>query len=259
MKVANKEEARHLVVAVVLLGVMLIACAVLWFTGRLGEFVAWMFEIFKGRDELRAYVESWGAWAPVAFITIQALQVVVAPIPGELTGAVGGFIFGAGLNVLYSTVGLTVGSIIGFAGARIIGLPLVKLVVPAHFLEKFHFLTERRGTLLTLAFFAFPGFPKDLLCYVLGLSPMSFAMFVIVCTVGRIPGTVLLSFSGSAVYDQNWTLLIVLAVVCLVTMGIVFLVRDKLDRWLMKRHHRESLSAAANTPARREATTTPGS
>ncbi len=258
MKIANKEEARHLVVAVVLLGVMLIACAVLWFTGRLGEIVAWMCEVFKGRDELRTYVESWGAWAPVAFITIQALQVVIAPIPGELTGAVGGFIFGAGLNVLYSTVGLTIGSVIGFAGARIIGLPLVKLVVPEHFMEKFRFLTERRGTLLTLAFFAFPGFPKDILCYVLGLSPMGFVMFVIVCTLGRIPGTVLLSFSGSAVYDQNWTLLIVLAVVCLVSMGAVFLARDKLDRWLVQRHHRQGQPNVADGPAQPEATT-PGS
>ncbi len=258
MKIANKEEARHVIVAVVLLGVILLACAVLWFTGRLGEIVAWMLDVFKGRDELRTYVESWGAWAPVAFIAIQALQVVVAPIPGELTGAVGGFIFGAGLNVLYSTVGLTIGSVMGFAGARIIGLPLVKLVVPEHFMEKFHFLTERRGTLLTLALFAFPGFPKDILCYVLGLSPMSFFKFVVVCSLGRIPGTVLLSFSGSAVYDKNWTLLIVLAVVCLVTMGVVFLMRDKMDRWIAQRHHRAGLSDPAATPAPPKVTT-PGS
>jgi uncharacterized membrane protein YdjX (TVP38/TMEM64 family) len=238
MNITSKEDARHVIIAVILLSILLVACVILWFTGHLQQMIAWSLEVFKGRDELRTYVESWGAWAPVAFIAIQALQVVFAPIPGELTGAVGGFIFGAGLNVLYSTIGLTAGSILAFAGARIIGQPLVKLVVPEHFMEKFHFLTERRGTLLTLAFFTFPGFPKDLLCYVLGLSPMSFLMFVLVCTLGRIPGTVLLSFSGSAFYDKNWTLLIVLAVVCVVTMGVVFLLRDKVDRWLAGRHHR---------------------
>jgi len=118
--------------------------------------------------------------------------------------------------------------------------------VPEHFMEKFHFLTERRGTLLALAFFTFPGFPKDLLCYVLGLSPMGFVMFVVVCALGRIPGTVLLSFSGSAVYDKNWPLLVVLAAVCVVTMVIVFLVRDKVDRWLVEHHYRSTRAAADN-------------
>jgi uncharacterized membrane protein YdjX (TVP38/TMEM64 family) len=82
---------------------------------------------------------------PAAFIVIQALQVVLAPIPGEFTGAVGGFIFGGVPTILYSSLGLTIGSIMAFLAARIMGLPLVRLFVSKTSLEKFHFLTERRG------------------------------------------------------------------------------------------------------------------
>ena len=59
------------------------------------------------------------------------LQVVIAPIPGELTGVVGGFLFGTWRAVVYSSLGLTVGSAVAFMLARLIGLPFVKLFVPA--------------------------------------------------------------------------------------------------------------------------------
>ena len=152
---------------------------------------------------MRAYVESWGSLAPAAFICLQTLQVVLAPIPGEFTGAVGGFIFGGLPTVLYSTIGLTVGSALAFYGARIVGQPLVKLVVPPRAMERFRFLTKRRGTFIAFILFIIPGFPKDILSYILGLSPMGFLPFIAVCTLGRIPGTVLLSFSGSALYNRN--------------------------------------------------------
>jgi uncharacterized membrane protein YdjX (TVP38/TMEM64 family) len=203
--------------------------------------------VFRGRDELRAYVESWGAWAPAAFVAIQILQVVFAPIPGELTGAVGGFVFGAGLNILYSTIGLTVGSILGFVGGRIIGLPLVKLVASEHTLERFHFLTEQKGALLALILFTIPGFPKDFLSYILGLSPMSFVTFVVVSTIGRLPGTVLLSYSGSAVYEEDWTLLIVLSVVCAVSMVAVYFTRARIELWLTEKHVRPGAPKADET------------
>jgi uncharacterized membrane protein YdjX (TVP38/TMEM64 family) len=204
-------------------------------TGRLAPLVQTLTEAFQGREELRKYVESWGTAAPAVFMFLQALQVVLAPIPGELTGAVGGFIFGVTPNVIYSTIGLGVGSAIAFLASRTLGLPLVKLVVPCHLLEKFHFLVASRGTVIALILFTLPGFPKDILCFILGLSPMGFVTFLWVCTVGRIPGTVMLSFSGCALYDEDWRLLILLAVVCLAVIGAFFLARDRIQVWLKRK------------------------
>ncbi len=46
---------------------------------------------------------SWGWMAPLVFIGIQALQVIISPIPGEITGPVGGALFGTlwGLHLLH--------------------------------------------------------------------------------------------------------------------------------------------------------------
>lgn len=235
MESCSPEEKKRLVVALGLLGGLTVVFILLAVTGYLAPLVETLTQTFQCRENLRRYVEGWGPAAPLIFMVLQALQVVVAPIPGELTGAVGGFVFGIVPNVLYSTVGLTVGSVLAFAAARMMGLPLVRLVVPCHVLERFHFLVARRGTMVALILFIIPGFPKDILSYILGLSPMGFVTFFWVCTLGRIPGTIMLSFSGSAVYNEDWSLLVIVGVVCLVFIGAFFLARDRIEVWLKRK------------------------
>jgi uncharacterized membrane protein YdjX (TVP38/TMEM64 family) len=231
----SPEEKKRLILSLAMLCGLVLVFVALAVTGRLTPLVQTLTECFQGREQLRKYVESWGTAAPAIFMLLQALQVVIAPIPGELTGAVGGFIFGVEPNVIYSTVGLSVGSAIAFLASRVVGLPLVRLVVPCHILERFHFLVDQRGTVIALILFTLPGFPKDILCFILGLSPMGFLTFLWVCTVGRIPGTVMLSFSGSAMYDQDWSLLILVAVICAAVIAAFFLMRDRIELWLKKK------------------------
>jgi uncharacterized membrane protein YdjX (TVP38/TMEM64 family) len=239
MEPVTKKDKLRLIVAVAILATLILAGVILASMGHLQALWTTCCAAFESRDALRHYLQSWGDWAPAAFIGIQALQVLVAPIPGELTGAAGGFLFGAPLNIVYSSVGLTVGSVLAFLASRIIGLPLVRLVVKPETLEKFHFLTEPKGEIATLIFFIIPGFPKDILSYLLGLSPMPLMTFVIVCALGRIPGTVLLSVGGAALYKENWLLLAVMGMICIVAFAVVYLKKDKILAWLHHRHSRQ--------------------
>ncbi len=229
------EEKQRLIVSIVGLSCMTIGIGIAAFLGYLQIFMAKLGEIFEGREQLRAYLESWGAWAPAAFVGIQILQVVIAPIPGELCGAVGGFMFDTWPNVIYSTIGLTVGSVMAFFAARIIGQPLVNLVVSENMMKKLKFLTGRRGTMLALFLFTIPGFPKDILCYILGVSPMGFVTFLVVCAVGRIPGTIALSMSGAAVYHGDWVLLGVVALVTGGSLLLAYLYRDRIELMLHRK------------------------
>ena len=94
MTVSSKDHTRNLTVAISLLAGLTLLGALLAYLGHLGPMLEKLCKAFQGRDEMRAYVESCGTWAPAAFIFLQSAQVVVAPIPGELTGAVRGFVFG---------------------------------------------------------------------------------------------------------------------------------------------------------------------
>src|SRR4029450_3573325 len=66
--------------------------------------------LFPDNQFMKDKLVEWGPAAPLIFIIIQALQVVVAPVPGEVTGILGGFVFGQWIGLIYSSIGLTVGS-----------------------------------------------------------------------------------------------------------------------------------------------------
>lgn len=236
MKELDPNDRQRLHVAIGSLIVITLIITYLAISGHLASLCSQMMKVFENRDTLRSYVESWGTLAPLAFIMIQILQVLIAPIPGEFTGAVGGFIFGVWPNVIYSTIGLTIGSMLAFMASKIIGMPLVKFFVSDEHLNKFHFLTERRGAIISLVLFAIPGVPKDILSYILGLSPMGFLTFFWVSFLGRIPGTIMLSLSGSAIYDGDWTSILILAVACGAIFVLVFHQRGRIEEWIRRKH-----------------------
>jgi len=80
--------------------------------------VCYYSELFTDREWIQATLKSTGVWAPVLFVLSQSLQVVFAPFPGEATGFIGGYLFGGPLGFVYSTLGLTLGSVGAFFIAR---------------------------------------------------------------------------------------------------------------------------------------------
>ena len=126
-----------------------------------------------------------------------ALQVILAPIPGEVTGILGGFVFGQWLGLVYSTIGLTVGSLLAFGLGRWLGDAYVRHLVSEATWNKLGFIVEAEGTILCFIVYLIPGLPKDIVCYLFGLSPMPFWVFAVVSTLGRIPGTWVLSAQGA--------------------------------------------------------------
>lgn len=85
-------------------------------------FQGWHF--FSNKERVNNFVISFGSYAPLVFIGLQILQVLLAPIPGEFTGFVGGYLFGIVPGLIYSTVGLSLGSLFAFLIAHGLGMPL---------------------------------------------------------------------------------------------------------------------------------------
>ena len=56
--------------------------------------------LYMDKRFLKHMLREWGVLAPVVFIGLQALQVVIAPIPGDLTGILGGYLFGQWVALL---------------------------------------------------------------------------------------------------------------------------------------------------------------
>ena len=194
--------------------------------------------IFMDKDKLVAFVESFHPFDEIVFMSLQILQVVFAPIPGELTGFIGGYIYGPILGTLYSTIGLVLGSWIAFILARFLGLPFVEKAVKPEIIKKYDFILEHKGALVAFILFLIPGFPKDFLCYIMGLSHMRLWTFLVVSTVGRLFGTILLSVSGDFARNGQFGMLFIVLGISGILVLIAFLYREK---WLEMLKHKKPI------------------
>jgi uncharacterized membrane protein YdjX (TVP38/TMEM64 family) len=210
-----------------------------------------LFEFYANKKAIGQYVKDAGPYGPIVFILLQALQVVLAPIPGEATGILGGYLFGTLPGLIYSTIGLTLGSCLGFGLGRWLGLPFVRRLVTQETYHKFDFLTQAKGELVVFLLFLIPGFPKDTLCYILGVSPLPFGTFLLVSTVGRIPGTWLLSVQGTQVRGNQYFSLFALLALLGVALLVLHYYRHQILEWVKHRHqHRQEQKEGSGTKER---------
>ena len=193
--------------ATVVLAVLL--AGVLWLVLTDAPIIRFVVRLYRDKYFLRDTVAAWGWMAPLVFMAIQALQVIISPIPGEITGPVGGALFGTLWGLTYSTIGLTFGTLVCFWMGRTWGEPLVRPFLSEHHWNRMNFIIEAEGAIICFVLYLIPGFPKDIISYLFGMSPMPFWVFAVVSTLGRIPGTWISSYFGAHVAEQQYVYAIV--------------------------------------------------
>jgi uncharacterized membrane protein YdjX (TVP38/TMEM64 family) len=196
-------------------------------------------QFFLDRERLTRFLESLGPWSFAGFLLVQILQVVAAPIPGELVGFLGGYLYGPLLGIVLNTIGLTIGSVIAFLLSRTFGRPAVDRFVDPKTMERFDFLLHHKGAFLVFLLFLLPGFPKDYLCYILGLGHLTLLEFVVIGGLGRLLGTVMLTLGGSFLRDRMYVELSLLAGGAVVIIFVVLAYKDKMERWLASLHQKK--------------------
>ncbi len=189
-------------------------------------------EVMADSERLRAQILAYGPLAPLLYIGLQILQVILAPIPGEASGFLGGYLFGGWAAFVYSTVGLTIGSMIAFGIARLLGNTLRRRFQKSRVYHRFNRLVHRNTFVVPFFLFLFPGFPKDSLSYILGLSVMPWQAFLFIAAVGRMPGTLLLSYQGAQVHEKDYLTLGLLLLVSVAGSLPCYLYRRRILFWL---------------------------
>ena len=72
-------------------------------------------------EEFKNYILSMGSMGAIILILFQALQTIIAPIPGEAIQVAGGYLYGNILGTTYNLMGLVIGSGIAFYFTRLVG------------------------------------------------------------------------------------------------------------------------------------------
>jgi len=189
-------------------------------------------QFFMDRGRVTRFLDSLGPWSFAGFILLQVVQVVAAPIPGELVGFLGGYLYGPVVGILLNTIGLTIGSCINFSLSRSFGQPLVDRFVDPKTMQRFDFLLHHKGAFLVFLLFLLPGFPKDILCYILGLGHLSLLEFTMIGATGRLFGTVMLTMGGAFLRHKKYLPLSLLAGAAVVVIFFLLAYKDKVESWL---------------------------
>lgn len=197
---------------------------------------------FLHKEKMLHLLKSMSPWDVVVFILLQASQVIVSPIPGEVTGLAGGYLYGPSWGILWSTVGLTIGSYVAFALGRALGRPAVERFVPQSTMARFDYLLKHKGAFIVFLLFLIPGFPKDTLCWFLGLGHLSSMEFLVISSTGRLLGTVLLTLGGDFIRHHQYGRFSLLVGAALLFILLAMAYRDKLESffriWHIKRARR---------------------
>jgi uncharacterized membrane protein YdjX (TVP38/TMEM64 family) len=191
---------------------------------------------FLNKEKMMNFLNSLGPLSFAGFIFLQASQVIISPIPGEVTGLIGGFLYGKFLGIILSTIGLTAGSLIAFSLSKWFGRPFVEKFVKKETLERYDYLLHHKGAFLVFLLFLIPGFPKDILCYILGLGHLNTKEFLVISTIGRFMGTVLLTLGGDYIRHHQYYRFFILTGVAIVCIMLSMVYRDNIEKLLKKMH-----------------------
>jgi uncharacterized membrane protein YdjX (TVP38/TMEM64 family) len=195
-----------------------------------------LISFFLNKEKMTIFLNSLGPLSFIGFIFLQASQVIISPIPGEVTGIIGGFLYGKFLGILLSTIGLTIGSWTAFSLSRWLGSPFVEKFVRKETINRYDYLLHHKGAFLVFLLFLIPGFPKDLLCYILGLGHLSTKEFLVISTVGRFMGTVLLTLGGDYIRHHQYYRLSALLGIAIIFLFFSLVYRDKIEKFFRRWH-----------------------
>jgi len=161
-------------------------------------------QVFANREQVVAEVRGAGAWGPLVLIGLIVAQTAVAPVPGVVINLVAGYLYGWGLGLLYSWLGLAVGSALAMALARFAGRPVVERLVAHPMLSRFDRLAWKGGLPFFLLAFLLPGLPDDVLCFVAGLTRLPLRVLWTLSVTARLPGLSVAVWLGAYAERAPW-------------------------------------------------------
>jgi uncharacterized membrane protein YdjX (TVP38/TMEM64 family) len=183
-------------------------------------------------EKFRAWLDSYGIWGRVIFLGMTLLQIVIGIIPGEPLEIGAGYAFGVWEGFLLCELGILIGSALIWCFSRYLGIKAVEAFYPREKLSELKFLKDSKKINITaFILFFIPGTPKDMLTYVLGLTPMKLSTCLFITVVARIPSVITSVIGGSALGEQNYlTAVIVFAVTGLISLAGILFYKKKFDK-----------------------------
>ncbi|MCQ2521536.1 MAG: TVP38/TMEM64 family protein [Lachnospiraceae bacterium] len=185
----------------------------------LGGLTFWLFQSgffqkIKSIEDLQNLIKQYGAFSYGIFFLIELLSVVLAPIPNNILSLAGATVLGTWPAFFLTYGAITLGSIIVFGVARVIGRPFVEKLVETKLIKKYEAVLDRKTEVFLATTFLLPLFPDDVICILAGITKVKWQHFLLLLVLFRPWGLLV-----ACVLGGNWKSL---PLPVLIALGVLF-------------------------------------
>lgn len=190
-------------------------------------------QIFEpnGTERVIESIQSQGVFGVLMLLGLQFIQVVVAFIPGEVVQVAAGMLYGPWLGALIILIGCVISSAVIYQLVHKLGAPFVHDMVSKEHLEKIYtFQKSGKLNIVVFILFLIPAMPKDVFTYLVPLTDMRMRTFLILATIGRIPGVMVSTYAAAGLAEgQITTSLIIFGVAAAIAL-LCLIFRNRIMR-----------------------------
>ncbi len=136
---------------------------------------------------LGEFFEGLGVFAPLAYVALVTVEVVVAPIPGTILYAPAGVIFGGFWGGAFSLIGNVLGAAVSFILMRVLGRSAFERFIEHQLLERFERRVSDNGALVVFLLRVNPLTSSDIVSYAAGATSMPMSKLLVGTTLGMAP------------------------------------------------------------------------
>jgi uncharacterized membrane protein YdjX (TVP38/TMEM64 family) len=140
-----------------------------------------------GVENLQTAIQQLGIWAPIAFVLLCSISMILAPLSSSSMFVTGGLLFGPQIGFALSLFASVVGCCVNFWIARKLGRSVVNRVISRNSLDDLDRLTSRLNSHHSILFMILVlPISQDLLSYAVGLTRVQFWQFFVALVISGI-------------------------------------------------------------------------
>jgi len=162
------------------------------------------------------------------------VQIVFAPLPGNVLAFVGGYTLGFWPTIVWLMVGVVFGASLAFILARFFGRRFLRVFVPVGVLARFDRLVITRGTFYLFLLLLVPNPLGDWVYYLAGLSGIGFPYFLVMVLIARLPSNIIGCGLGASAIRFGVREWVITALMVIVISVAYFLNQHRIERLLLR-------------------------
>lgn len=150
-----------------------------------------------------ALIRSWGTWGVLGSIALMVAHSFL-PFPAEVVALANGMVYGPLWGALVTWTGAMLGATTAFGLTRMLGLPLVRSLVPRAYRDQVDRWSHAHGARALLVSRLIPVIAFNVINYAAALAGISWWTFLWATGIGILPLTIILAVLGENVLAMPW-------------------------------------------------------